>query len=117
MNNSFATRDMLTVGDQSFEIFSLRKLNAAQDITRSQPAASSMPSGMPFFSIVSSVASDASLRTHSSMKAAISGLFAAAFAASGCSAATAMYVTPMSVSGRVVKTTRSPSTRVRTPNS
>jgi len=34
MNNSFATRDMLTVGDQSFEIFSLRKLNAAQDITR-----------------------------------------------------------------------------------
>ncbi|HYQ71139.1 MAG TPA: aconitate hydratase AcnA, partial [Gammaproteobacteria bacterium] len=34
MNNSFATRDMLTVGDQSFEIFSLRKLNAAQDISR-----------------------------------------------------------------------------------
>jgi aconitate hydratase len=34
MNNSFATRDTLTVGDQSFEIFSLRKLNAAQDITR-----------------------------------------------------------------------------------
>jgi aconitate hydratase len=34
MNNSFATRDMLTVGDQSFEIFSLRKLNAAQDIAR-----------------------------------------------------------------------------------
>jgi aconitate hydratase len=34
MNNSFATRDTLTVGDQSFEIFSLRKLNAAQDISR-----------------------------------------------------------------------------------
>jgi len=34
MNNSFATRDTLTVGDQSFEIFSLRKLNAAQDIAR-----------------------------------------------------------------------------------
>jgi aconitate hydratase len=34
MNNSFATRDTLTVGDQSFEIFSLRRLNAAQDITR-----------------------------------------------------------------------------------
>jgi len=34
MNNSFATRDTLTVGDQSFEIFSLRKLNAAQAITR-----------------------------------------------------------------------------------
>jgi aconitate hydratase len=34
MNNSFATRDTLTVGDQSFEIFSLRKLNAVQDITR-----------------------------------------------------------------------------------
>jgi len=34
MNNSFATRDTLTVGDQSFEIFSLRKLNAAQDIVR-----------------------------------------------------------------------------------
>jgi aconitate hydratase len=34
MNNSFATRDTLTVGDQSFEIFSLSKLNAAQDITR-----------------------------------------------------------------------------------
>ncbi len=34
MNNSFATRDTLTVGEQSFEIFSLRKLNAAQDITR-----------------------------------------------------------------------------------
>jgi aconitate hydratase len=34
MNNSFATRDTLTVGDQSYEIFSLRKLNAAQDITR-----------------------------------------------------------------------------------
>jgi len=34
MNNSFATRDTLTVGDQSFEIFSLRRLNAAQDIAR-----------------------------------------------------------------------------------
>jgi aconitate hydratase len=34
MNNSFATRDTLTVGDQSFEIFSLRRLNAAQDIRR-----------------------------------------------------------------------------------
>ena len=34
MNNSFATRDTLTVGDQSFEIFSLRKLNATQDISR-----------------------------------------------------------------------------------
>jgi aconitate hydratase len=34
MNNSFATRDTLTVGDQSYEIFSLRKLNAAQDIAR-----------------------------------------------------------------------------------
>jgi len=34
MNNSFATRDTLTVGDQSYEIFSLRRLNAAQDISR-----------------------------------------------------------------------------------
>jgi aconitate hydratase len=34
MNNSFNTRDTLAVGDQSYEIFSLRKLSASHDIAR-----------------------------------------------------------------------------------
>jgi aconitate hydratase len=34
MNNSFSTRDTLAVGDTQYEIFSLRKLNAAHDISR-----------------------------------------------------------------------------------
>ena len=34
MNNSFDTRDMLTVGDKSYEIFSLRKLAASHDVSR-----------------------------------------------------------------------------------
>ena len=34
MNNSFDTRDTLTVGGKSYEIFSLRKLAAAHDVSR-----------------------------------------------------------------------------------
>ena len=34
MNNSFATRDTLAVGDNSYEIFSLRKLAATRDVSR-----------------------------------------------------------------------------------
>ena len=34
MNNSFNTRDSLAVGDSQYEIFSLRKLGEAHDITR-----------------------------------------------------------------------------------
>ncbi len=34
MDNSFNTRDTLSVGEASYEIFSLRKLNEQQDIAR-----------------------------------------------------------------------------------
>ena len=34
MNNSFNTRDTLTVGAKSYEIFSLRKLAATHDVSR-----------------------------------------------------------------------------------
>ncbi|MNF02774.1 hypothetical protein D3C80_2019740 [compost metagenome] len=62
------------------------------------------PVGMPFFSMVAMSASMTEPCLHSSIKAASSGLFSAAWVASGCSAATAQKVTPMTVSARVVKT-------------
>ena len=34
MNNSFNTRDSLQVGDNSYEIFSLRRLAKSHDISR-----------------------------------------------------------------------------------
>ena len=61
-----------------------------------------MPESMPRFSMVSIAASEVSMVLHSSMKLAIVGLPSEAFNAKGCSAATAKYVTPISVSGRVV---------------
>ncbi len=57
---------------------------------------------MPFFSIVAMSASATLPCLHSAMKAASAGLFCAARVASGCSAATATNVTPISVSARVV---------------
>ena len=64
---------------------------------------------MPFFSCVAMSASMVLPRRHSSMKACKAGFFAPAASASGCSAATAMKVTPNKVSARVVNTFREPS--------
>ncbi len=68
----------------------------------------SKPVGMPRFSCVASSASIAGPRLHSSMNAASAGLPATARVASGCSAATAQNVTPMTVSARVVKARSTP---------
>ena len=54
-----------------------------------------IPVGIPFFSAVARSASMTLPRLHSSMNAASVGLLRAANAARGCSAATAMNVTPM----------------------
>ncbi|MCY1294098.1 hypothetical protein D9M70_433800 [compost metagenome] len=61
-----------------------------------------MPVSMPFFSAVSSAASEVPARRHSSQKASTSGLVAAACLASGWSAAIARKEAPKSVSGWVV---------------
>ena len=62
------------------------------------------PVGIPLFSMVAMSASMTLPCLHSSMNAASCGLLRAACVASGCSAATAQNVTPISVSARVVKT-------------
>ena len=62
------------------------------------------PIAMPCLSMVSSDASEVSIRRHSSMNAATAGFSSAASDASGCPVATAMYVAPHMVSGRVVNT-------------
>ena len=67
------------------------------------------PVGMPFFSCVATSASMTLPRRHSSMNAASAGLRSPAAMATGCSAATAMKVTPNSVSARVVNTLSAPS--------
>ena len=62
------------------------------------------PVSNPFFSAVSTAASDVPSLAHSAIKSAASGLFSAIFRAIGWLAATAMNEAPNKVSGRVVKT-------------
>ena len=64
---------------------------------------------MPFFSCVAMSASIVLPRRHSSMNACKAAILRAAASAIGCSAATAMNVTPNNVSARVVKTFSAPS--------
>ena len=61
-----------------------------------------MPVSTPFFSAVSSAASEVPIWWTSSMKLASAGLPAAALRASGWSGAIAMNEAPKMVSGRVV---------------